>query len=95
MPTINWTAEILDTIVSLSGKYGRWLNTRGNRICFIIWAMCTIYWAIRDFNLGLYSQAIFCIFSIGLNMYGYFNWKAMGIGSESNKKISVSKVIVS
>lgn len=87
MTTINWTAEILDTIISLSGKYGRWLNARGNRVCFIIWTMCTVYWAIRDFKLGLYSQSIFCIFSIALNIYGYFNWNAIGIRSNRIKKI--------
>jgi len=78
--TINWTGEILDTIASLLGKYGRWLNAKGKRVCFIIWSICSIYWAARDFRLGLYSQAIFCIFSVGLNAYGFFNWKKSGIG---------------
>lgn len=93
MPNINWIAEILDTIASLSGKYGRWLNARGNRICFIIWAVCTVYWAVRDFKLGLYSQTIFCVFSIGLNIYGYFNWKAMGISPNKNEKMAAAEVV--
>ena len=82
MSPINWTAEILDTIISLSGKYGRWLNARGKRTCFIIWSFCTLYWAIRDFRLGLYSQTVFCLFSIGLNIYGYFNWGKQGVGKK-------------
>jgi len=77
---INWAGELLDTIASLAGKYGRGLNARGRRLSFVIWAFCTIYWAVRDFRLGLYSQSIFCIFSIAINIYGYINWKKQGIG---------------
>lgn len=85
MVEINWVGELFDTIASLSGKYGRWLNARGKRVCFIVWSICTIYWAMRDFKLGLYSQAVFCIFSVLLNFYGYINWKNQGIGENSNK----------
>lgn len=35
MAPINWTAEILDTIISLSGKYGRWLNARGKELALL------------------------------------------------------------
>lgn len=80
---INWIGESLDTIFSLSGKWGRWLNARGKKFCFIIWTICAIYWMGRDFYLGLYSQGFFCGFSIWLNLYGYFNWKNKGIGQES------------
>ena len=83
MVTINWVGEILDTLASLAGKYGRWLNARGKRASFIIWSLCTIYWAVRDFKLGLYSQAIFCVFSIGLNLYGYLHWRKTGIGDKA------------
>ena len=77
---INWIGEILDTIASLSGKYGRWLNARGKKFCFVIWSICTVYWAARDYSLGLYSQAAFCIFSVMLNVYGYINWKNNKLG---------------
>ena len=79
MIKINWELEILDTIFSLLGKYGRWLNARARRGCFIIWSIVTLYWAYRDFTMGLYSQTFFCIFSCGLNVYGYYNWKKKGI----------------
>jgi hypothetical protein len=79
MPDINWISELLDTIFSLGGKYGRWLNAKGKRVCFLIWTACTIYWMIRDFYLGLYSQGCFCIVSMWLNMYGYSQWKKKGI----------------
>lgn len=72
---INIIGELLDTIFSLTGKYGRWLNARGKRFCFILWSICCIYWISRDIHLHLYSQGFFCIFSLGLNIYGYFNWK--------------------
>lgn len=79
MPEINWMMELFDTIFSLMGKYGRWLNARAKRSCFIIWTICVLYWAVRDLTLGLYSQAFFCTFSIILNLYGFFNWKNKGI----------------
>lgn len=66
MIQINWIGEILDTIVSLSGKYARWLNARGRSAHFIISALNCVYWMIRDFQIGLYSQGIFCFISIGL-----------------------------
>lgn len=71
---INWVGEGLDTIASLSGKYGRWLNVNGKRASFLIWSLCTLYWAARDAQLGLYSQCLSCIFSVGLNLYGYYKW---------------------
>jgi hypothetical protein len=72
---INWPGEGLDTIASLSGKYGRWLNVNHKRACFLVWSGCALYWAVRDFNLGLYSQCISCVFSVGLNLYGFHKWR--------------------
>ena len=77
---INWIGEILDTCFSLSGKYARWLNIKGKRICFLLWAGCATYWMFRDLYLGLYSQGIFCLASIFLNGYGFYNWKKNKIG---------------
>lgn len=71
--------EAFDTIVSLSGKYARWLNVRGKRACFIIWFFCVLYWAVRDVYVGFYSQAFFCIISLGLHVYGYWNWGKKGM----------------
>jgi hypothetical protein len=82
---LNWIGEIFDTLISLLGKYGRWLNARGKKLCFVVWSICTIYWSIRDFKLGLYSQSIFCAFSVALNAYGYMNWKNKGFGKDADK----------
>ena len=75
MGEINWIMELFDTAFSLLGKWGRWLNVKARRSCFIVWTICVLYWAVRDIQLGLYSQAIFCSFSVMLNIYGFFNWK--------------------
>lgn len=71
---INWIEEGFDILVSLSGKYGRWLNIKKKRACFYIWSCCATYWMVRDFQIGLYSQGIFCIISIGFHLYGAYNW---------------------
>jgi len=78
---VNWVAEFFDTVVSVAGKYARWLNIKGRRICFLIWAICSVYWVGRDIAVGLYSQAAFAVFSVGLNAYGFFNWKKNKIGN--------------
>lgn len=71
---INLVGEALDTFFSLSGKWGRWLNVRKNKWCFIVWIACCCYWVVRDLQLHLYSQALFCLPSIGLHAYGFWNW---------------------
>jgi hypothetical protein len=84
---INWIGEIFDTIVSLTGKYGRWLNTRGKRISFLIAALNCVYWMLRDFYIGFYSQGFFCLISIGLHLYGYWYWGKNRIGeNDSNTR---------
>ena len=92
MVNINWAGEAFDIIASLAGKYGQWLNSRGKKFCFIIWSICMLYWSARDFNLGLYSQSVFCVFSLALNCYGYFNWKKQGIG-ETKKDLAPAEKI--
>lgn len=74
MIEFNLLGEILDTITSLGGKWGRWLNVRQKRICFLIWAACCIYWTLRNIELKLWSQSFFCLVSLGLNLYGYVYW---------------------
>lgn len=71
---INWIMELFDTIASILGKYGSWLNAKGRKICFIVWSLCIIYWFFRDIQLEMYSRAISCIVSLGINIYGYINW---------------------
>lgn len=71
---IDWFGEILDTTFSLTGKWGRWMNARKNRACFIVWIICCCYWVVRDIQLGLYSQAFFCLPSIGLHTYAFIHW---------------------
>ncbi len=72
--------ELTDLIFTLLGKFGRWFNIKGKRICFVLWILCLIYWTARNVCLGLIVQSIGCIVSIGFHVYGYWNWKDKGIG---------------
>jgi hypothetical protein len=74
MRDFNLIAEALDTVASLTGKWGRWLNIQKSRNCFIVWGLVTMYWLVRDIHIGLYSQAAFCLISIGFHVYGYLKW---------------------
>jgi len=38
-----------------------------------------LYWSIRNFDMGLMAQTAGCLFSAGMHIYGYFNWKKIGI----------------
>jgi hypothetical protein len=80
---INVAGEAIDTLLSLSGKIGRWLNVRGDKRCFIIWGFVTSCWIARNAYLNLWSQSLFCLISVGFHVYGYWNW--------GNKKIGVTK----
>lgn len=77
---INWIGECLDTFFSLFGKFARWQNNQGRRICFIMWMMCSCYWSIRNIYVGFYSQSFFCLLSVGLHCHGFYKWKQKGIG---------------
>lgn len=68
------TANLIDACMLIFGKTGKILNARGNRICFLIDLACLSYWFYMDLNRGLYSQGISCLVSMGIAMYGYYNW---------------------
>ena len=78
----SWGGELMDTVFSLMGKYGRWLNNGGRKTCFVLWSICALYWSIRDVYLHLYSQAFFCLISLIMHAHGYWNWKRKGIGEK-------------
>lgn len=68
------TANIVDAFLLAFGKTGKFLNARGNRICFLIDIICLCYWSYMDFNRGLYSQGVSCIVSSMIAVYGFINW---------------------
>ena len=59
------------------GKTGKFLNARGNRVCFLIDLVCLTYWLYMDLNRGLYAQGLSCFISMGLSIYGYIRWGKM------------------
>lgn len=71
---IGLTANIIDAVFLILGKTGKFLNARGNRVCFIIDAICISYWFFVDIDRGLYSQAASVIISAGIAMYGWRKW---------------------
>lgn len=69
------TANLVDAGFLVFGKTGKFLNARGNRICFLFDITCLSYWFVMDLQRGLYSQGLSCIVSIGLCIYGFIRWK--------------------
>jgi hypothetical protein len=68
------TANIIDACMLCLGKGGKFLNARGNRICFLIDITCLSYWFFMDIARRLYSQGFSCIISIIICIYGFINW---------------------
>ena len=73
--------ELTDFIALILGKVGSWFNCRGQRICFVLWTICVLYWMVRDYNLGLMVQTCGCFLTLSMHLYGWWNWKAKGIGT--------------
>lgn len=71
--------EITDLIFSLLGKAGRFFNVRGERVCFIIWIVCLLYWMARNLSMDLWVQTGSCLISLAFHIYGFINWKRKGI----------------
>lgn len=72
--------ELTDLIFTILGKLGRWFNVKGQRVCFVLWAICLAYWMVRNGSMGLVVQTGGCLFSFCLHLYGWWNWKNKGIG---------------
>lgn len=68
------TANLIDLCMLIFGKSGKFLNARGNRICFIIDFICLCYWMYMDIQRGLYSQGCSCLISMAICIYGFINW---------------------
>lgn len=72
--------EFTDLIFMLASKSARWFNVQGKRICFVIWSISVAYWVARNASMGLMVQTVGCLISLGLHIYGWWNWKNKGIG---------------
>ena len=68
------TANLIDAAMLVLGKGGKFLNARGNRLCFLIDITCLSYWFVMDLKRGLISQGLSCIVSISLCVYGFIRW---------------------
>lgn len=85
------TANIIDACMLIFGKGGKFLNARGNRLCFLIDICCLSYWFFMDLNRGLYSQGFSCIISICICIYGFINWGKKAELQKQKDKISEFK----
>jgi len=74
LDTFGFWANVLDACFLATGKFGKFLNARGNRICFLIDLCCLSYWFWMDLQRGLYSQAASVIISAGIAIYGWRRW---------------------
>ena len=67
-------ANLIDACFMIAGKTGKFLNARGNRICFLIDIVCLTYWIYMDIQRELYSQAVSATISMFICAYGFRRW---------------------
>jgi nicotinamide riboside transporter PnuC len=72
--------ELTDLIFTIMGKLGLWFNVKGQRVCFVLWGIFVAYWMARNIQLGLISQTLGCVVSLGFHVYGYISWTKKNIG---------------
>jgi nicotinamide riboside transporter PnuC len=69
------TVDILIYLITSLSLLGTYLNIKKNKLCFIIWIVTNVSFAIINMYIDMYSQsAVFIIFAI-LSIYGYLKWK--------------------
>lgn len=81
-------ANLIDAVFLILGKSGKFLNARGNRICFIFEWICLIYWFFTDINRGLYAQAISVVVSFLIAIYGFRRWGKMKMEEKDEMDIT-------
>ena len=51
------------------------LNIKKLKVCFLVWAVTNITWAIVDFKAGLVAQGVLFVIYTGLAVYGFLAWR--------------------
>ena len=64
--------EWILTAVSLLGNY---LNCRKIRVCFAIWIVVNVCWAVLDFQRGAYSRTLLDLVQTAFCVYGLKEWE--------------------
>lgn len=62
------------TIISLLGTY---LNCKKLKVCFILWIICNIGWAVVDWISGSYSRFILDNVQTVFAIYGWIEWRKL------------------
>jgi hypothetical protein len=73
--------QIFTWILTTITIVGTYLNSRQNKMGFLIWGVCNLAWLLIDFNRGIYAQAALYVVFIGFNVYGWYQW-----GKKSKEK---------
>jgi nicotinamide mononucleotide transporter len=61
-------------MLTITTIYGAFLNSRQERLGFIVWGLCNLCWLTVDFSRGIYAQCALYIVFIGFNVYGWHQW---------------------
>ena len=66
---------LLTVVLTISALVGVILNIKKNVLCFYIWLVTNISWAIVDFYKGIPAQGILFTIYAGLAVYGIIEWR--------------------
>lgn len=57
---------------------GTILNVKKKSLCFYLWTVANMMWAIYDFKTGLYSRMILDLVQLGFAVWGIIEWRKNG-----------------
>ncbi len=66
--------EITDFIAGFMIQVGSYFKIKKLSGGWLISIFCIIYWMIRGYSMGLYSQTFWHLFSLSMACYGLYSW---------------------
>ncbi len=67
--------QLLDLFVVALVYVGTYYKIKKNKIGWFISGSTVCYWFLRASSLGLYSQALGHVISLGIAVYAFYKWK--------------------
>ena len=67
--------EILGWIGFIFISLGYYLNSKKNITCFYVWGLGNVIFIIYAYQIESYPMLFMSLFTLAMNIYGYFKWK--------------------
>lgn len=76
--------EWIIALVSIFAVFGNILNVKRMPVCFIIWALCNLFWLVLDLTSHSYSRSALDAVNLCTSSWGILSW-LKGSSKKRNK----------